>query len=180
MQPRDRLASQAPSIEGVVTAAATRTPKPRTKRAVGARSKRSAPAQPRQVKGWIISVHGPFGTRALVELATDDAIALVGKGEIDPAPAFTIDAVRQELEHLEDKLPGISSSPVSAAALAMAYEVSSPATSATAKSMCAARLMEAVDRLRALVPAEPAKDRLDELQRRREVRRAKTAKAAAT
>jgi len=56
--------------------------------------------------------------------------------------------------------------------LAMARELDDPTNSATAKSMVARSLLDANDRLNALMPATQEADALDDLARRREARRA--------
>ena len=56
--------------------------------------------------------------------------------------------------------------------LALARELDDPTNSATAKSMVARSLLDANDRLNALMPATQEADALDDLARRREARRA--------
>ena len=56
--------------------------------------------------------------------------------------------------------------------LAMARELDDPTNSATAKSMVGRTLLDANDRLNALMPATQEADALDDLARRREARRA--------
>lgn len=63
-----------------------------------------------------------------------------------------------------------SGSALGAVALALAREVDAAGNSATSKSMCARALVETLDRLRGLVPAEESADGLDELASRRAAR----------
>lgn len=79
-------------------------------------------------------------------------------------------AVRGELEAMADLAPKIRGSALAALAVAMAREVDNPDNSATSKSLCAGRLIDAVDRLRASVPAEVQADGLDDLAARRDRR----------
>lgn len=79
-------------------------------------------------------------------------------------------AVRGELETMAGRAPEIRGTALAALAVAMAREVDDPGNSATAKSMCAGRLIDAVDRLRATVPAEIQADGLDDLAARRDRR----------
>lgn len=80
------------------------------------------------------------------------------------------DAVLAELERLAVKHPELASSPLAMSVLAMAREIDDPGNSATSKSMCQARLVESLDRLRELIPTEEEGDALDELSARRATR----------
>jgi hypothetical protein len=82
-----------------------------------------------------------------------------------------LEAVESDLKALPDELAG---SALAATARQLAREMDGD-NSATSKSMCAARLMEALDRLRALAPAKKEADRVDELSDRRAKRRASAA-----
>jgi hypothetical protein len=64
----------------------------------------------------------------------------------------------------------VAGSALAASALVLAAELDSPGNSATAKSMCARALREALDRLRELVPVEGEEDELDGLRARRAAR----------
>lgn len=79
-------------------------------------------------------------------------------------------SVRGELELMADRAPEIRGSALAALAVAMAREVDNPDNSATSKSLCAGRLIDAVDRLRQMVPAEAQADGLDDLAARRDRR----------
>lgn len=79
-------------------------------------------------------------------------------------------AVQDELKLMAERAPDIRGSALAALAVAMAREVDSPDNSATSKSLCAGRLIDAVDRLRATVPAEVPADGLDDLAARRDRR----------
>ena len=119
----------------------------------------------------VVSVFGPFANRALVEMTVDTACELFG-GPITSAvsPTRVIDAVEADLAKLEERWPGVTVSGLAQAAVALAYELDNPYNSATSKGQCAKALMEALDRLRELAPAEEEKDGLDELGTRRAAR----------
>jgi hypothetical protein len=68
--------------------------------------------------------------------------------------------------------PELADSALAATALAMAREIDKPRNSATSKSMCAARLTDALEQLRALTPPAEESDDVDDLKRRRAERRA--------
>ena len=132
--------------------------------------RRRTAAKSEQGPGYVHSIFGPFGSQALVVMPSERAHELVAAGKVAPAPAFLIDAVAREILAAEEKMPGAASSALAATATALAMEISSPAARSTAKPMLAARLMEAMDRLAALVPAEAESDGLDELKLQREKR----------
>ncbi len=79
-------------------------------------------------------------------------------------------AVQDELKLMAERSPAIRGSALAALAVALAREVDDPGNSATSKSLCAGRLIDAVDRLRASVPAEVEADGLDDLAARRDRR----------
>lgn len=85
------------------------------------------------------------------------------------------EAVRRELEKLGENHPGLASSALAMSVLAMAREIDDPDNSATSKSMCQARLQDALDRLHELIPPEEEGDALDELSARRADRLARQA-----
>lgn len=96
--------------------------------------------------------------------ASEDFEAVVSdRGEVELA-------VLADLKALPKEFRGSS---VAAAALAMAREIDDPGNSATSKSMCAARLIEAMERLSVLVPEKPKESKLDEIGKRREQRLAR-------
>ncbi len=68
--------------------------------------------------------------------------------------------------------PQLADSALAATALAMAREIDKPRNSATSKSMCAARLTDALEELRALTPPAKESDGVDDLKRRRAERKA--------
>jgi hypothetical protein len=86
-----------------------------------------------------------------------------------------VKAVEVELASLAKRDKPLSESAIAATALAMAREIDEAGNSATSKSMCAARLQEAMDRLRELAPAAQEANKVDELRAKRERRRAKAA-----
>jgi hypothetical protein len=67
-------------------------------------------------------------------------------------------------------------SALAAAALELARQLDHPRNSATAKSLCAGRLVEALDRLRELNPPAQEDSPLDEVRRRRDARIADAAR----
>lgn len=81
-------------------------------------------------------------------------------------------AVRRDLAELERRRHGLATCALAALALSLAREVDAPRNSATSKSMCAGRLLDALAALAALAPAEAEDDGIDELTRRRAERRA--------
>lgn len=144
------------------------------------RQKVAPPTSPDLGPGFVHSTFGPFASMALVVMPAERAFELVEAKEVAPAQAFLVDAVRVELEELEKRRAGVSTSALAATAVALALEIASPASSSTSRSMLAARLMEAMKRVAAAAPAEDTGgDALDELQRKRDERRAAAAKAGA-
>lgn len=87
-----------------------------------------------------------------------------------------VEAVRAELEELAGRDANLASGALAHLALAMAREIDSERNSATSKSMCASRLLEALEQLRVLAP-EPEEE--DELERRRRERAERLARQAA-
>jgi hypothetical protein len=73
--------------------------------------------------------------------------------------------------------PRLAASGLAATALALSRELDAPSNSATSKSMCAKALMDALDQLRTLTPAEEDHDKVDDLAKQREARRARVADA---
>lgn len=93
------------------------------------------------------------------------------------ADGAMVAAVRRDLAMLAERDPALADGALAQLALAMAAEIDDPDNTATAKSMCAARLSDALDRLRDLAPPAVEHDRLDEVSQRREQRR-RTGRAA--
>jgi hypothetical protein len=122
------------------------------------------------VKGHLIGVFGPFNSRALVEVSADTAAELVDEELIDPAPVFIIDAVRRDLEAIGSRDADLAESALAMTALTLAYEMASPANSATSKAMCAGQLRDTLARLRELAPPEQKASGLDDLKRDRSLR----------
>lgn len=85
-------------------------------------------------------------------------------------------ALDRELAELAKRDPKLADSTLAASARAIAAELDDSKNSATSKSMCARALNETLERLYELMPAEEKKDRIDELTKRREQRRARTAR----
>jgi hypothetical protein len=88
-----------------------------------------------------------------------------------------VKAVRGDLALLGDRR--LAGSALAATALALAGQLDNPKSSATAKAMCAGKLIEALDRLRELAPPRKETDDVDEVQAKREARRAAAGVAAA-
>lgn len=72
----------------------------------------------------------------------------------------------------------LATSALAASALALAREIDNAGNSATSKSMCARELREHMEQLRSLIPTDQEADELDDLARRREARRARSAAAS--
>lgn len=113
------------------------------------------------------------GSRVLVEIPTELAVELFDELHLDSARRTdVIDAVVQELAAIRKEKPEVADSAIAATALRMAYELDNPYTSATAKSMCAKALHQAMDHLtEEAPPGETKKGRLDELREEREEKR---------
>lgn len=73
-------------------------------------------------------------------------------------------AVKRDLAALGDL--DLARSGLAASALALARELDKPSNSATSKAACARALRETIESLRALAPAKPEGDGLDELAER--------------
>jgi hypothetical protein len=82
------------------------------------------------------------------------------------------EAVTRELEGFPVDLAG---SALAATALAMAELIDDPRPSATSKSMCAGKLIDALKVLRELKPADAKRDAIDDLTKRRAKRRSTSA-----
>lgn len=119
----------------------------------------------------LVSVFGPFGSRALVEMQADEAAAMVRMDEA-PDSAHTIDAALRELEWIRARDERLADSAQAAVVVAMAYELENPYNSATAKANCARAMTEALEKLHAQVPSEEEDDELDSIRRERAARRA--------
>lgn len=86
-----------------------------------------------------------------------------------------LEATQRDIAEIAKRDKGLAASGLAALAEQLAKELDSSGNSATSKSMCAKALMDALDRLRDLAPAEQAKGRIDELGSRRAKRRASAA-----
>jgi hypothetical protein len=84
--------------------------------------------------------------------APEPAVASAKRALINEA------AVRRDLAELPGEL---AERALAAAALTLARELDDPETSASAKSMCAGRLLETMRELRALIPKPRTKDAID-------------------
>ena len=76
-----------------------------------------------------------------------------------------------DFEELAKRAPGLAKGSLAASALVMAARLDDFSTSATAQSMCAKALREAMDRLAELAPPVATKDGVSDLQAERERRR---------
>jgi hypothetical protein len=79
-------------------------------------------------------------------------------------------STKRDLAEIEKRDPKLAQSGLAALALKLAEEMDAN-NSATSKSMCAKSLMETLDRIRALAPAEETEDKVDDLSARRAARR---------
>jgi hypothetical protein len=123
-----------------------------------------------KIPGRLVSIFGPFNSRALIEISVEGAERLVDGGELQPCGTGVIDAVDRELVEMRGRAPALADSAIAAAARALAFEIENPYNSATSKSMCARELREDMDRLRELSPPQLKKDALDEVNQQRERR----------
>ncbi len=88
---------------------------------------------------------------------------------------MVVDAVEYELAELGRRDPELGRGGLAATARSLALALDDSSTSATGKAACAKALVDVLDRIRALAPAEAAGDLLDDLSSRREKRRARVA-----
>lgn len=93
-------------------------------------------------------------------------------------PATVEESVLRDIAAIRQRDPALADSALALGAVAMAREIDSGRNSATSKSMCFARLQDAMLKLRELAPEAPKGDLIDELHSRRAARRARSAKAA--
>lgn len=124
----------------------------------------SAPAaDPGGSKTRIVCVSqvGPFDKVALVLMPLDQAVDLVGK--TSDRPAFVLEGVARDLEAIRETDADLASGALAGVAIAMAFELENPYTSATAKANCANSLRDVLARLRELMPVDREADDLDEL-----------------
>lgn len=119
----------------------------------------------------VLSVFGPFGSRTLVEMPTSVAVEVFSGGLASSSRSGVVEAVERDLAAIRSRSPEVADSGLAASAVALAYELEDPFVSATAKSMCAKALADAMVRLREWAPPVEEKDGLDELKARRTARR---------
>lgn len=81
------------------------------------------------------------------------------------------EAVDRELAALALRDADLAGSVLATSLRVMAIELDDPSNSATSKSMCVGKLLEAARELRELSPPAVAADRIDEVNARRERRR---------
>ncbi|MEJ7891717.1 MAG: hypothetical protein WKF94_03665 [Solirubrobacteraceae bacterium] len=115
---------------------------------------------------------GPFNSRALVEMPVDAAREMFDGPLADNARTDVIDAALREVEAIRERDAVLADSPLAAGIVALAFEIAHPYNSATSKAALHRELRESVDRLRELAPPATEADRVDELARARELRRA--------
>lgn len=119
----------------------------------------------------VISVYGPFASRALVEMPVSVAADIFDKHLLSTVGRTqVVESVDRDLADLAKRAPGLDGSALAATATALAYELDHPFNSATSKSMCSKSLAEVFDRLRAIAPPEEKTDDLDELKLKRDQR----------
>lgn len=119
----------------------------------------------------VVSVFGPFNSRAMIEVSTDVAQHLFREPLPEAGRTGVIDAVDHDIGEIRERDEGIAESAHAATAVRLAYELEHPFNSATAKAACAKTLNETMDRLRELAPEQPKKDRVDEIGAKRAKRR---------
>lgn len=120
--------------------------------------------------GRVISIFGAFNSRVMVEIPAKIAPQLFANALVMSSPTALVEAVERDLAAIAKESEDLSRSALAAAAMAMALEIENPYNSATSKSMCAKSLLDALDRIRELIPAEAGDDALDELARKRAAR----------
>ena len=81
--------------------------------------------------------------------------------------ASMVAAVQVDLDRLASRDDELANGALAQLALAMAREIDAAANSATSKSMCAGRLIEALEQLRALAPAQEEEDEVERARQRR-------------
>jgi hypothetical protein len=131
-----------------------------------------------KLNGNVVSVFGPFASRALIELPVDVARELFGDPLTDSRRSNVIEAVERDIEAIRKRDAALADSGLAASAIALAYELEHPYNSATSKAMCAGKLHEALDKLRELTPAGEERDKVTEIEEQRERRRNRRAAAA--
>jgi hypothetical protein len=89
------------------------------------------------------------------------------------------DAVDRDLAAIRKRAPELADSALAALALSLAREIDDADNSATAKAACGRTMHEALATLRALTPAEEAKDKVSDIGRKRAQRRRARGAAAA-
>jgi hypothetical protein len=81
-------------------------------------------------------------------------------------------AVKGDIARFAAADPALAKSGLAASAIALAREIDDPNNSATSKSMCAGKLLDALDRLRELAPPAREETELERRRRERSERRA--------
>jgi len=81
-------------------------------------------------------------------------------------------AVELDLREVAKRDAELAGGALAATALSLAKSMDNPRTSATARSMCAGRLMEALEKLRTLAPDAAKENELDKFRARRAKRAA--------
>lgn len=112
---------------------------------------------------------------ALVVMSGESAADALGLDVDAAAPARVLSAVERDIAKLPDDL---AESALAASAVAMALEIEHPYNSATSKSMCQARLVEALKELRALAPPAEEADAVNDIESQRAKRLARLSRAA--
>lgn len=108
----------------------------------------------------VLAVAGAFGATVVIAVPANVAehwfpIGLAQSGRTEP-----VEAVEKDLEALAERSPELAGSGEAATALQMALELVNPYNSATSKSMCAGKLLDALNVLRGLAPPEEKKGAL--------------------
>jgi hypothetical protein len=122
----------------------------------------------------VISVFGPFNTRAMVEMPAELAAKIFAGPLPDFARTNAVDATEVDLALIREVDPTLADSAIAATAVRMAYELEDPYNSATSKAQCAKALAECMGRLWDQVPEKPKEDVVARIQAERASRRAAT------
>lgn len=126
----------------------------------------------------VISVFGPFNSRALIDVPSTLAAEMFGDEALEKhGLTNVVDAVERDLEKIRAASVELADSAAAATAIRLAYELDNPYNSATSKSMCAKTLIDALDGLRELMPEARKEDGVNDLAAKRAARRAGAATA---
>lgn len=115
----------------------------------------------------VLSVCGPFGSKTIVVMPTEIAQQMFPDGLAVSGMPDAVDGLERDLAALAEVAPTLAEGGLAGSARTMAWEMVNPYTSATAKSMCAGRLQDALARLREMAPPEEKKGTLHAIRAER-------------